>query len=409
MSSLGLLGWGAKGAVALAAALLAARLGRGGSASLRHGVLTAGLAAALVLPALAAVLPEWAVPVDWAGWAVQDAALRAGGGPAAVSLAAPEWLPLVLAAWASGCLLFVLRGALGLAGARRMVGRAAAVEHAATLRIAEGARRAMDVRRRVRVLESAEVDVPVAWELGAAAVLLPTAARSWSEDRLRAALAHEMAHVSRGDGWSLLLARLVVALHWFDPLAWLAQRGLLREREQAADDLALAAGVPARIYARELLGIAREMKRRPGPAVAALLRGGDLERRIARVLDARGRRTRLGRRGWLVVGAAALGSTAALAMAEGTRSPTPGGGAALTAGVARDRARADERTAALWSSWRAVRPVAAGASDRPESSGGHAERALRHSAESPVALDSRAAADQRAAGYWPGRPERVRP
>src|ERR1700709_1968203 len=48
-------------------------------------------------------------------------------------------------------------------------------------------------------------------------------------------LAHEIAHVVRRDWAMLILARLVVALFWFNPLMWLLERRLIEEAEEAVD------------------------------------------------------------------------------------------------------------------------------------------------------------------------------
>ena len=54
-------------------------------------------------------------------------------------------------------------------------------------------------------------------------------------------LAHELAHLVRGDlwtNWLLLTARI---LHWFNPVAWWTVREMQAEREAACDELAFAA------------------------------------------------------------------------------------------------------------------------------------------------------------------------
>jgi beta-lactamase regulating signal transducer with metallopeptidase domain len=59
--------------------------------------------------------------------------------------------------------------------------------------------------------------------------------------RLRHVLAHELAHLVRGDlwtNWLLLTARI---LHWFNPVAWWTVREMQVEREAACDEIALAA------------------------------------------------------------------------------------------------------------------------------------------------------------------------
>ena len=62
-----------------------------------------------------------------------------------------------------------------------------------------------------------------------------------STARLRHVLAHELAHLVRGDlwtNWLLLTARI---LHWFNPVAWWTVREMQAEREAACDELAFAA------------------------------------------------------------------------------------------------------------------------------------------------------------------------
>jgi beta-lactamase regulating signal transducer with metallopeptidase domain len=52
-------------------------------------------------------------------------------------------------------------------------------------------------------------------------------------------LKHELAHFSRGDVWRSIPVRLVVLLHWFNPLAWLAAGRIEETAEWASDRLAL--------------------------------------------------------------------------------------------------------------------------------------------------------------------------
>jgi beta-lactamase regulating signal transducer with metallopeptidase domain len=62
-----------------------------------------------------------------------------------------------------------------------------------------------------------------------------------SGTRIRHVLAHELAHLVRGDlwmNWLLLAARV---LHWFNPVAWWTIREVRAEREAACDERAVAA------------------------------------------------------------------------------------------------------------------------------------------------------------------------
>ena len=58
---------------------------------------------------------------------------------------------------------------------------------------------------------------------------------------LRHVLAHELAHIVRGDLWTNWLLLVARALHWFNPVVWWTIREMQTVREAACDDLALAA------------------------------------------------------------------------------------------------------------------------------------------------------------------------
>jgi hypothetical protein len=118
-------------------------------------------------------------------------------------------------------------------------------------------------------------------------VLVSEAAETWSEDRRRAVMLHELAHVRRRDSLTQTLASLATALYWPHPGVWWAARRLQVEREFACDDCVLGAGAPADSYASDLLEIAYTLGGRRSPALAVTMaRRGQLEGRLLAVLDA---------------------------------------------------------------------------------------------------------------------------
>ena len=102
-------------------------------------------------------------------------------------------------------------------------------------------------------LRSPRATMPMAWGILRPAVLMPADADEWPVERLRIVLLHELAHVSRRDCLTHLLAQVACAVYWFNPLAWMAARRARAERERACDDLVLAAGTRGSDYAEELL------------------------------------------------------------------------------------------------------------------------------------------------------------
>lgn len=113
--------------------------------------------------------------------------------------------------------------------------------------------------RPVRLLRSSRVAVPIVWGFFKPVLLLPPDVVTWPAERLRVVLLHELAHLKRWDGLSLLLTRAAVSLFWFHPLAWSLERAGRSECERACDDLVLASGTKPSDYADHLLAIARTM------------------------------------------------------------------------------------------------------------------------------------------------------
>ena len=132
-------------------------------------------------------------------------------------------------------------------------------------------------------------------------------------------LLHELAHIHRWDWLTQMTAHVACAMYWFNPLAWLAARQMRLEREQACDDVVLAAGSAPGEYAEELLQIAASLRgtRLIAFATVPMARHLALEVRLQGILDCTRRRAALNRT--MVLGtAAALGLVALpLAMMHG--------------------------------------------------------------------------------------------
>ena len=93
----------------------------------------------------------------------------------------------------------------------------------------------MNCLKHVEVRTSADLATPATIGWKRLLILLPEDWRTWTDDERRAVLAHELAHVCRGDFFTGLLAQLSLALQFYHPLAhWLAAR-LRLEQELAAD------------------------------------------------------------------------------------------------------------------------------------------------------------------------------
>ena len=143
----------------------------------------------------------------------------------------------------------------------------------------------MGFKHGTALLTSDELPSPISWGVVRPIILLNSEAAK-AHGQAEAVIAHELAHVAHFDWAKLLLARVVIALFWFNPLVWLLAREAHQLREEAADDSVLSANIEGTDYAQLLVGVARHECRglligAHGVAPAK----NSLARRVRRVLD----------------------------------------------------------------------------------------------------------------------------
>ncbi|PYQ26514.1 MAG: hypothetical protein DMF56_24125 [Acidobacteria bacterium] len=108
----------------------------------------------------------------------------------------------------------------------------------------------------------AAVDAPCTVGVMRSIILLPRASEHWADAKLRAAIAHELAHVRQRDSLWMTFGWAICAAMWFAPGAWIARRRLRAACELASDAAAASAGGDARVYAQTLIEIAEAAARR---------------------------------------------------------------------------------------------------------------------------------------------------
>jgi BlaR1 peptidase M56 len=126
-----------------------------------------------------------------------------------------------------------------------------------------------------------DITAPVTF---ATTILLPPIYEDWSEAKRMAVLAHEGAHVRRGDFFIQIAATANCAIFWFSPLSWLLRRRLSELAEALSDDAALARLQDRPLYAEILLELSLRARSRLTAAVVAMARPGTVRARIDRVL-----------------------------------------------------------------------------------------------------------------------------
>ncbi len=190
--------------------------------------------------------------------------------------APPDWRARLAFAWLAGVGVFLGARALASWRLRRELRRARDADpRIVTIVQREAAR--WGIRRAVACRETTAVDAPALFGLWRPQLLFPpTFATQLTDDELSLVVRHELAHWRRRDLLAQGMMQAAVALHWFNPLAWLAARLARADCELACDEFVLrreAAG-GAQAYGSALLkvlGVVRG-RRRPG-AVVAILEG----------------------------------------------------------------------------------------------------------------------------------------
>ena len=217
----------------------------------------------LVLPPLPQLAPDLPLPpvVLFIPTAAEMAApLPAYAGPG-------QWVPFMLAMWAGGAVIFLILQWLGY---RAFLGQIRDSSRPARPPLFGG----------IRTWISDKVDGPLALGVIERRIVLPgDFSRRYNPVERRLALEHELVHHRRGDIWWNLVATFVLAVFWFNPVAWIAFRAFRSDQELACDSaVSRMASLDERCdYARALVKSAS----RPGLiAACALNPAGELKRRL---------------------------------------------------------------------------------------------------------------------------------
>ncbi len=273
---------------------------RRSSAALRHWVLTVSIVCAAMMPGLQRVVPRWELPfritTPWTSdpialvvpLRVHDAQADAFPGATTKTPTRRDQANRIASvAWMTGTAVAFAALAIGWARLSRLSSRSAPVLGGPWKQQSDALRAELGLRD-VALLQSDHPTLLATWGWLRPRVLLPAGAPDWPVERIRVALAHELAHVARRDWIAQLGASVFQAIYWFNPVVWIACRALRRQSELACDDQVLRLGVTAPAYAGHLLEIARNLRASrvdltfPAPAMA---RQSSLERRVRAMLS----------------------------------------------------------------------------------------------------------------------------
>jgi beta-lactamase regulating signal transducer with metallopeptidase domain/thiol-disulfide isomerase/thioredoxin len=199
-----------------------------------------------------------------------------------------EWPTLgsvALGVWAAGFIAILLRLLHPLVSGGRTLREASDVDDADWCSERDIAARLLGLRANVALKRHSGAVSPMVVGLFRPVVLLPDDADTWSHERRRLVLLHELAHVQRRDVLTQSLATLACAVYWFNPIAWWGASQMKRLREIACDDAVVThSSVPAN-YAQTLLDVARRYRCRSMARAVAMARSSNVESRITAILS----------------------------------------------------------------------------------------------------------------------------
>lgn len=295
-----------KTSVVLALGMLTAFAAHRRSAALRHWILALGLFCAAAVPVVGRLTPSWTLPtaggpmsehvavnVSFGPLAGLPGAAANAGRPGAIFQSADVGQLIVAVAvrvWLIGMAVSLSSLLIGMLRLNRLRSPHSDGSSMSIAELVDRVSATFGLRRRVELIRSTRRGVIVTWGIFRPKLVLPVDADQWPRERLDIVLAHEIAHIARGDWLMQTVAEVCKGIYWFNPLFWLACARLRYESERACDDAVVNMGVTSHVYASELLALARSFGQHrqrwlPAPAMAA--RPSNLERRVRAMLNAR--------------------------------------------------------------------------------------------------------------------------
>lgn len=188
--------------------------------------------------------------------------------------------------WFFGALLFLFRLVNSLSEIRNLRKNAGLIEDFEVIKMAYRLVGKMGLTKEVEIRTSAYTQSPLTFGTIKPVILLPAALiLQLSPSQLEAIIAHELAHVKRNDYLSNLLLSGLEILFFFHPCYWWMSQTVKELRENAADDLALKAGIQPKVLATSLAEVLNFAKQNPPElALAASKKRNPTLLRIKRML-----------------------------------------------------------------------------------------------------------------------------
>lgn len=205
----------------------------------------------------------------------------------------PHWSLLLATIWILGVIISVMFTLYKFAGSRRLLSATCSLDALNIEKAIAVVRRKLGIKRQVRVMLSARLDIPCIAGLFRPVLVLPIVATTWEKEKLESVIFHELAHVKRVDLLRLVILELACAVHWMNPLIWHMAAKYRLEVENACDDFVINSGIKKSSYARQLfdfISLLNSAENVP-TGVMTMARKSTLESRVTNILsDEKGRK-----------------------------------------------------------------------------------------------------------------------
>ncbi|UCG63191.1 MAG: M56 family metallopeptidase [Candidatus Zixiibacteriota bacterium] len=292
-----------KAGVIVGLALVTTIVFRRATSARLHLTLLTAVVAALLLPVMGLIFPEWQpgllkdLPTLSTGLIFAGDQLRTVDGVDVEHAAAIPWPFWPIIVWAAGAAFFLSRTIIGLFATARLVRRATTVSDTRLNSLYDVCRDVTGTRRQIRLAVSPEITSPFVWGIFRPVIILPEVAQTWPDRDIRYALLHELAHIRRFDSLWLVIVAVAFAVHWVNPLIWLARKRLIIEAEKTCDDCVLHSGADGSEYAQHLVRILGMLRDGRGviPVGIGMARRSHMEGRLMSILSNRKRSVGLGK------------------------------------------------------------------------------------------------------------------
>ena len=173
-------------------------------------------------------------------------------------------LSLVVNFWLFGAILFLFRLISQFAEIRNLRKTSLPFENLVIQTLTDRLVATLGISRKIEIRTTGKAHSPLTFGVMTPVILLPIAlVFQLSPAHLEAVIAHELAHVKRNDYLSNLLLSTLEVLFFFHPCYWWMSQSVKELRENAADELALKAGISSADLANALAEVLQFASQHP--------------------------------------------------------------------------------------------------------------------------------------------------